>query len=407
MTGPLRARGWFRPVGTLLAALLVPVLVLAAAGCAESDDEGGSGGGDIKVGVVLDLTGVGKSLADPEKVTLEYLTKELNDDGGIDGRKIKLIVRDNGSDDARSRQLANELINQDKVDLLIGATRTATSLPIADLAEQRKVPTISLAAGKTIIEDPEKGKRQWVYKTAQNDSVVVEKMVAQMVAKGYKTMALFKDASAYGAPTPDLFKTIGEAKGLRTVAVEEFDPKATNFDAGLLKLRGSNPNVLVVWGIPPAAGTIMASAKKLQWPTPIMQSHGIGNQTFFDAAGDGANGMQAALGRLVVADQLPDDDPQKETLTKFVEGYKAASGGKNPSTFAGHAYDAFQLAVKAFQEEGTDKQKVRDYLETAELSGVSGQFKMSKDDHSGLTADALVIVDAQNKAWKYAAQPPS
>jgi len=402
----MAGRAWRRTLA------LSAVVALLAAGCAEDTEGGGDGGsgqasGPIKIGAVLDLTGAGKSLADPEKVALEYLTKQVNDDGGIKGRKIELIVRDNGSDDARSRQIANELINQDKVDIILGATRTATSLPIADLADQRKVPMISLAAGISIIQTKDKKMRPYVFKSAQNDSVVVEKMVANMVAKGYKTMALYKDATAYGAATPALFREIGAAKGVKVVATEEFDPRGqTEYNSSLLRLKNARADVLVIWGIPPSAGTIQAAVKNLAITTPVMQSHGIGNKAFFDAAGAAANGMQAALGRIVVADQLPDSDPQKKTVQTFVADYKAASGGDAPSTFAGHAYDAFQLAVQAFEKVGTDKEKVRDALEEAELAGVSGQFKMSPDDHAGLGPDALVIVTAQDGAWRLEAEQP-
>ena len=130
-----------------------------------------------------------------------------------------------------------------------------------------------------------------------------------------------------------------------------------------------------------------------------MQSHGIGNQVFLDTAGEAANGLVAPLGRLVVADQLPADDPQKEIITAFVEDY-TAEYGEGPSTFSGHAYDGWQLAVDALREVGTDPKALRDHLEGIEdFVGISGTFTMTPEDHSGLSKDALVLVTVENGEW--------
>ena len=131
-----------------------------------------------------------------------------------------------------------------------------------------------------------------------------------------------------------------------------------------------------------------------------MQSHGIGNQVFLDTAGDSADGLVAPLGRLVVADQLPEDDPQRKVITEFIDDYNAEYG-QGPSTFAGHAYDAFQLAIDAVAEVGTDKAKVRDHLEKVDgFVGISGMFTMTPEDHSGLSKDALVLVTVEGEKWK-------
>ncbi len=110
----------------------------------------------------------------------------------------------------------------------------------------------------------------------------------------------------------------------------------------------------------------------------------------------------APVGRLVVADALPASDPQKSVLTAFVDDYKATYN-ENPSTFAGHAYDAFQLAVEAFKAVGTDKQKVRDHLERVTgFVGVTGVFSMTPQDHSGLSKEALVLVTVSGGKWQLA-----
>lgn len=123
-------------------------------------------------------------------------------------------------------------------------------------------------------------------------------------------------------------------------------------------------------------------------------------------AAESANGLVAPLGRLVVAGQLPESDPQKKVITEFVDAYQARYGN-NPSTFAGHAYDGFQLAVQALRAAGPDKQAMRAHLEgVTDYVGVSGTFAMRPDDHSGLSKEDLVLVTVQNGQFQLVAPAP-
>jgi branched-chain amino acid transport system substrate-binding protein len=171
----------------------------------------------------------------------------------------------------------------------------------------------------------------------------------------------------------------------------------------MLNIRNARADMNLIWGIPPAAALAQKAYRQLGITAPVMQSHGIGNQVFLDTAGASADGLVAPVGRLVVADQLPAGDPQKKVLTQFVADYRAAYNNENPSTFAGHAFDAFQLTADAIRAVGTEKQKVRDRLEqVAGFVGVTGVYTMSAKDHSGLGKDALVLVTVSGSKWALA-----
>jgi branched-chain amino acid transport system substrate-binding protein len=262
------------------------------------------------------------------------------------------------------------------------------------IAEQSQIPMISMAANQAIVDGSE-----WVFKSAQNDRVVIERMVEYMADQGWSTIGLARDASGFGEGVQEMFDEVGAEAGISVVAVERFAPDATDFTAQMVNLRNAAADVNVIWGIPPAAGLAQRAYAQLGLTTPVMQSHGIGNQVFLDTAGEAANGLVAPLGRLVVSDQLPGDDPQADVITAFVEDY-TAEYGEEPSTFAGHAYDAWHLAVDALGEAGTDPQALRDQLEGVEdFVGISGVFTMTPEDHSGLTKDALVLVTVENGDW--------
>ena len=390
-----------RSAATTRSGAIILALTLGLAACAESDEGGGGGGGSadasgpITIGAVLDITGAGASLGVPERQALELLAGQLAEQGGIDGREVELIIEDNQSTEDGAAKAMSKLVNEDEVDIVLGASRTGPSLAMRPVAESSEIPMISLAANQAIVEGSE-----WVFKTAQNDRVVIERMIDYMAGQGWQTIGLARDASGFGEGVAELFDEIGAAEGISVVATEKFAPDATDFTAQMVNLRNADADVNVLWGIPPAAGLAQRAYDQLGLTTPVMQSHGIGNQVFLDTAGDAAAGMVAPLGRLVVADQLPADDPQKEIITAFVEDY-TAEYGQGPSTFSGHAYDAWQLAVDAISEVGTDPQAVRDHLENVtDFTGISGTFTMTPEDHSGLSKEALVLVTVENGQWQ-------
>ncbi|MDP9443681.1 MAG: ABC transporter substrate-binding protein [Actinomycetota bacterium] len=387
-----------RPKALAVAAAAV---ALTLAGCAEETGGTGGGGGDdsgpIKIGAVLDITGAGASLGVPERQTLQMLVEQVNADGGVDGRQIELIIEDNQSTEDAAARAINKLISQDQVDIVLGASRTGPSLAMRPIAEDNEVPMISLAAGKQIIDGA-----TWVFKTAQNDSVVLQNMVALAEREGWQTLGLARDASSFGEGVEETLTELGQPAGIEVIAAEKFAPDATDFTAQMVNLRDAGADANIIWGIPPAAALAQQSYRQLGIDAPVLHSHGIGNQVFLETAGDSADGLLAPLGRLLVVEQLPDEDPQKQVILEFVDAYQAEYG-EPPSTFAGHAYDAFQLAINAFAEVGTDKAAVRDHLENVEgFVGISGIFTMSPEDHSGLSREALVLVTVEDGDWKLA-----
>lgn len=394
-----RTRSWTRRWTGRWAALLAgSALVLSACAETEGGSEGGGGedeSGPIKIGAVLDITGAGASLGVPERQTLQLLAKQVNADGGIDGRRVELLIEDNQSAEDAAAKAATKLITEDDVDILLGASRTGPSLAMRPIAESNQIPMISLAANVAIVDGSE-----WVFKTAQNDQVVLENIVDLAAERNWQDLALVRDASAFGEGVQESLTDLGSGSGVTVTRAEKFAPDANDFTAQMVNVRESSPDATLIWGIPPAAALAQKAYAQLDLQAPVIQSHGIGNQVFLDTAGASANGLLAPLGRLLVADQLPEDDPQKRVIEKFISDFESEYG-ESPSTFAGHAYDGFQIAVRALEEAGTDPEALRDYIENLEgFVGISGVFNFSPDNHSGLDKTALAIVTVENGDWK-------
>ena len=132
------------------------------------------------------------------------------------------------------------------------------------------------------------------------------------------------------------------------------------------------------------------------WNVPIFQSHGFGNIKFVQAAGEAAEGVIFPAGRLLVAEVLPADHPQKALLLNYKNDYEERFK-EDVSTFGGHAYDAFTILAKAIEQAGTDKVKVRQAVENMQgCVGTAGVFNFSPTDHTGLALDAFEMITVKN-----------
>ena len=136
--------------------------------------------------------------------------------------------------------------------------------------------------------------------------------------------------------------------------------------------------------------------KQIGLDVPLFQSHGFGNIKYVEAAGAAAEGIIFPAGRLLVADVLPDDDPQKALLLKYKKDYESKFK-EAASTFGGHAYDALMILVKAVEEAGTDSEKVRDAIENMKgFVGTGGVFNFTPEDHNGLGMDSFVMLTVKD-----------
>ncbi len=131
-------------------------------------------------------------------------------------------------------------------------------------------------------------------------------------------------------------------------------------------------------------------------------NHGVGSQQFIDGAGGGAEGMRVPVAALLVAGQLAANDPQKKVALDYTTVYRAANNNEAVSTFGGHMYDGFMIAIEAIKRSGgVDKAKVRDEIEkTKGFVGADGVYNMSPQDHMGLTLSSFKMVEVRNNTWK-------
>lgn len=354
-----------------------------------------AGGEEIAIGAIFSVTGTGAPLGEPEKATAEMVAKQINDVGGINGQQIKLIIEDDATADDKAVMAAKKLIEQDNVMAIVGPTMSGTTLAIVDTCEQAEVPLVSCAASVKIT-DPVK---KWVFSTAQTDVLAVERLLDHLKAKSMTKVALICDSNAFGQSGAEQLNKQLPAAGVTIVAEEKFDNKATDMTAQLTKIKAAKPQAIICWGTNPAPAIVAKNAKALKLDAAIIMSHGIANRKFIELAGDAAEGVVFPAGKLLVVNELPDTDAQKQVLLDYDKAFQAFAQ-KPANTFGGHAYDALQLVIAALQGGAADRAAIRDAIEqTQGHVGIGGTFNLSAEDHNGLTKDAFALVTIKGGAW--------
>ena len=364
-------------------------LLLAGIGLAHAADP-------IKIGSFLTVTGPASFLGDPELKTLQMYIEELNAKGGIKGRKIELIHYDTGGNAKDAVNFAKRLIKSDNVDVLIGGTTTGDTMAVIPNVEKEEIPFISLAGAVEIIEPVKK----WVFKVPHTDRMAAAKILGDIRKRGLTKVALITGDGGFDKSGHTQILKLAPDYVITLVADESYGNKDTDMTTQLTKIRSSGAEVIINFGLGQAPAIVTKNVKQLGITLPLYQSHGVASQTFIDLAGEAAEGVRLPAAALVVAEQLPNTDPQKPVLLAYKNKYEAKYGPV--STFGGHAYDGLMIAVAAIERAGgTDKAKVRDEIEkTSGFIGTAGVFNMSPEDHMGLNLDAFKLVEIHNGTWK-------
>jgi branched-chain amino acid transport system substrate-binding protein len=350
----------------------------------------------VRIGSFLAVTGPAAFLGDPEKKTLEMYVKRINDEGGVLGRPVELTVYDTGLDASKAVSFAKRLIEQDKVDIIVGGTTTGETMAVIKAVDPQ-IPFISLA-GASVIIDPVK---KWVFKTPHTDRMAVEKVYRDMNKLGYSRVGLIAGEGGFDKSCMANAEELAGQYGITVAAKETYGRGDTDMTPQLTNIRNANVDAVFFCGFGAPATIVARNFHQLGMKAQYYNSHGVCSKQFIEGAGAAAEGVRMPCAAVLVADQLPPDDPQAEVAQGYAHAYKKR-WGEDVSTFGGHAYDALNLAVNAIEQAGsTDPAAVRDALEsTKNFIGADGIFNMSPQDHMGLDLRSFKMVEIKNGDWK-------
>jgi branched-chain amino acid transport system substrate-binding protein len=352
----------------------------------------------IRIGAFLSVTGPAAFLGDPEQKTLELYVEKVNAAGGVLGRKLQLYAYDSAGDAEKARAYVKRLIEQDKVDALVGGSTTGETMAAVPLAEGAGIPFISLAGAVVIVEPVKK----WVFKTPHTDRMACEKIFTDMRSRGATRVALISGAGGFDRSMRAECLKVAASAGVQIVADESYGAGDSDMTAQLAKIKAT-PGVQAVLnaGFGQGPAIVTRNYRQLAIGAPLYQSHGVASKQFVKLAGDSAEGVRLPAAALLVADTLPDADAQKKVVTAYKRDYEARFK-QEVSTFGGHAYDGLMIVLDAMRRAGTtDKGRVRDAIEaTRGYVGTGGVVNMSAQDHMGLDLTAFRMLEVRSGDWK-------
>ena len=376
-----------------ISTILLLAVALAWSGCAKKEEPKPP----YKIGGIFAISGRASFLGEPERNSMELLAEQINGQGGVNGHPIELVIYDTEGDATKAVLNANKLIEKDNVLAIVGPSLSGTTLAVVPIAEKAQVPLISCAASVKITTPVKK----WVFKTPQTDVMAVAKIYEYMQGQGIQKIAILTVGNAFGASGRQQLLQQASDYGYEIVADERFGPKDTDMTPQLTKIRSLKPEAIICWGTNPGPAVIAKNMRQLGIEIPLYQSHGVASKKFIELAGEAANGVMLPTGKILVAGSLPDTDPQKPTLLKYIadyeEKYKIAVSG-----FGGYSWDGLEILAQALEKAGADRAKIRDEVEkiTGHV-GISGIFRFSPQDHNGLNKEeAFVVVKIVNGDWQ-------
>ncbi len=351
----------------------------------------------IKIGAFLSITGPAAFLGDPENKTLGLYIEKLNAAGGVLGRKLELVSYDDAGDAEKARTFAKRLIEQDKVDVIVGGSTTGTTMAVVPLVESAQIPFVSLAGAVVIVEPVKK----WVFKTPHTDRMACEKIFVDMRARGASKIALISGAGGFDKSMRTECLAIAKGYQIEIIADETYGAGDTDMTAQLTKIKNT-PGVQAVLnaGFGQGPAIVTKNFRQVGIKVPLYQSHGVASKEYIKLAGDAAEGVRLPAAALLVAEALPESDPQKPVVTSYKREYETHFKSE-VSTFGGHAYDGLMLTVEAMKRAGsTDKARVRDALEGLHgYMGTGGVVNMAPSDHMGLDLTAFRMLEVKNGDW--------
>ena len=381
-------------IRTKLAALVTgATLMLAAAVPARAAN-------DLKVGFISSQSGPVSSLGVP--YTKGILAAETYIPS-IDGRKVQLIQLDDASDPSTAARNARKLINEDKVDVIIGTAGSPGSLAIAAVARETKTPFLSISNANLPGEEG-----AWMVTLPQPAPLMISAVVEQMKKDGVKTVGYVGFSDAWGDLVYDALQKNAAAAGIKVQTNERYARSDASVTGQVLKVVAQRPDaVLTGTSGTPGALPYLALAER-GYKGRIYGTHALINPDFVRVGGNAVNGLLAPTGPVVVAEQLPADSPMRKVAMDFRSAFEKVNGASPTDAFSAYSFDAWLVFADAAKralpkaEPGTPEFRValRDAIvSTKELVGTHSIYSFKPDDRYGSDERSRVVVKLEKGKW--------
>jgi branched-chain amino acid transport system substrate-binding protein len=378
-------------------AALVSALPLVAVGCTTTSSNSTTPvlDGTVTIGVAVEQTGDAKLLGEPEEKAIQLAAENINKEGVL-GKRLKLLITDTRSNDAEAARQVAALADNTNVVGIVGPGTTATTLPVLPVIETKKVPLISMGAAEAIVTPAEK--RHYAFKTPQNGAAIVEVMMRELRLTGLGKIGLLAPNNQFGEYGVAALTAATRQANIDLAQTQRYAPGGKDFSAQVKALIAAGPQAIVVSAIMPDAQVLAKNIKDAQYPGKVFFDPGAGADLFLAGAGEAAENMYMVHSSIIAANHITATTPSMLAQKEFFAEYTQRNG--TFSGYASYAADALNLMVAAIRKaNSTDRDRVRDALESLEYDGLTGTYKFSPTNHGGASGDGLMVLTVHKGGW--------
>lgn len=376
------------------------VLAAAAACAVGAGFTAAAQAADLKVGLSISLSGPNASLGVPYGKGMEAARVNRPE---VNGRKIQLIVLDDASDPTTAGRNARKLVEEEKVDILMGSSGVPASIAMAQVAREAKVPMIGLSP---ISIDP--AENPGFFTVAQPTQLMVDAIVERMKRNGVKTVGYIGFSDAWGDLVYNALQKAAPGAGIKVLGNERYARADSSVTGQVLKLLAMNPDAVMTGGAGTPGALPFLALSERGFKGGVYGQHGLINSAFVRVAGAAGQGGLMPTGPIIVAEQLPEDHPTKKVGLEFRSVYEKVNKEPTTDAFSAYSYDGWLVFVDAAKrvaaatEPGTPafRQALADALAaTKEVVGTHGVYSFKPGDVYGVDERARVIVKLDKGKW--------
>jgi branched-chain amino acid transport system substrate-binding protein len=352
-------------------------------------------GETLHIGAAISTSGATGVWGQQTEKGLRMLLDQLPN-GRLAGYPVKLTVYDTETNSTRTAQLFRRLAESDGVHVIITGSNSGEGLAVVPLANELKVPTFNMGAAEAITTPV----TPYVFGISPKDRIVVEHLLSVAQKRKLTKIGLISSQDGFGQSGAGLAKELAASYGVQLVATETFSPQDTDMTPQLLKLQDAKPDAVLIWAGNPGPTIIAKNAQAIGLKIPVIVSYASAQFLFITQTGAASEGILTSAMKIIEPFSLPDRDPQKALIVKFVNDFKAKYGAL-PDQTAGHGTDVLAMLKAAL--EGTSgpltRDRIRNGLEKVEVCAAAGCRKVTASDHRGLTKDAMALMQVKNGRW--------
>ena len=359
----------------------------------------------IKIGVAGPFTGGSSSMGVSMRDGVRMATDEINKAGGVLGRQLLLVERDDEAKNERGVQIAQELINKEKVAAAVGYINTGVALASQRFYQEAKIPVMNnVATGSLITHQFDDQPENYVFRNSAHDSIQAPMIVDEaIVRRGFKKVAILADSTNYGQLGRDDLEKALALKNIKAVAVEKFNIKDVDMTPQLLKAKEAGAEAILTYAIGPELAQIANGMTKLGWKVPLVGSWTLSMANFIDNAGPGGEG--ARMPQTFI--QEPTTPKRQSFIISYLKTFNPKNARMDSPVSAAQGYDSVYLLAAAIKQAGsTDGPKIKAALEDLKtpVEGVVTTYNkpFSKTDHEAITANIPVFGEVKGQRVVYA-----